>query len=87
MDPTAIGLIIFNGLLGLVIYLLKQEHTTLKIDSKDLWIECKLIRKELDIVKDKYFKKEDFTEFKKELWARLDRMEDDFTRQIQEMRK
>lgn len=87
MDLTLVMQFIFNGLLGLVIYLLKQEHATLKIDSKDLWVECKLIRKELDIVKDKYFKKEDFSEFKKELWARLDRMEDDFTRQIQEIRK
>lgn len=87
MEPTSIILLVFNGLLGLVSYLLKQEHATLKEENKDLWVECKLIRKELDIVKDKYFKKEDFTEFKKELWARLDRMEDDFTRQIQEIRK
>ena len=87
MEPASIILLVFNGLLGLVSYLLKLEHKALKDDNKDLWVECKLIRKELDIVKDKYFKKEDFTEFKKELWARLDRMEDDFTRQIQEMRK
>jgi hypothetical protein len=86
MDPTTASFII-NGLLALACYFLKSAHADLKEDNKNLWVECNSIRKELSNVKDKYFKKEDFNDFKKELWARLDRMEDDFKQQIQELKK
>ena len=80
MDPTT-ALFIINGLLALACYFLKSAHADLKEENKNLWVECNSIRKELSNVKDKYFKKEDFNDFKKELWARLDRMEDDFKQQ------
>jgi hypothetical protein len=86
MDPTTASFII-NGLLALACYFLKSAHADLKEENKNLWVECNSIRKELSNVKDKYFKKEDFNDFKKELWARLDRMEDDFKQQIQELKK
>jgi uncharacterized membrane protein len=79
MDLITVSMII-NGLLIVAGYLLKNEHSNLKDDNKALW-------REIGIVKEKYFKKEDFLEFKKELWARLDRMEDDFKQQIQELKK
>jgi hypothetical protein len=38
-------------------------------------------------VKDTYFKKEDFREFKDELWTRLDKMENTFERRLHEVSK
>lgn len=87
MEPATIFLLVVNGLLGVICYFLKTEHINLKDTIKATNIRCDTLFNELQTVKDKYFKKEDFSEFKKELWARLDRMEDDFTRQIQEIRK
>lgn len=82
MDPTTLNvvLIIIQGLLGLVCFFLKQSYNELKEDNKTLW-------KELAYIKDKYFKKEDFMEFKKELWMRFDRLEDDLNSKIQELKK
>jgi len=78
-DPVTLGFIM-NILLGLACYLLKGAHSDLKDDNRALW-------KEIGYIRDKYYKKEDFSEFKQELWARLDRMEDDFKQQIQDMSK
>jgi len=74
MDPISLFLLAFNVLLGIAGYLLKTEHKDLKDDNKALWAH-------IEIIKDKYFKKEDFSEFKKELWARFDRLEDDIKQQ------
>lgn len=52
----------------------------MKEDSKALWTA-------LGDVKEKYYKKEDFLEFKRELWSRLDKMEEDFKQQIMELKK
>ena len=87
MEITSILLWGVNILIGIVCYFLKSEHTDLKEANKALHNRCDSITNELQTVKDKYFKKEDFSEFKKELWARLDRMEDDFKQQIQELKK
>lgn len=38
------------------------------------------------MVKDRYFKKEDFLEFKQELWKRLDRLEDDLKSRVEELK-
>ena len=87
MEPVTILLWGVNILLGIVCYFLKSEHSDIKEATRATNIRCDSITNELQTVKDKYFKKEDFSEFKKELWARLDRMEDDFTRQLQEIKK
>ena len=79
MESLTISWVV-NGLLAVVAYFLKLEHNSMKEDNKALWSE-------LGVVKEKYYKKEDFLEFKRELWSRLDRMEEDFKHQIMELKK
>ena len=79
MDATVV-LFAFNVVLSIAAYLLKRAYEDLKSDNKDLW-------QQITLIKDKYFKKEDFLEFKKELFARLDRMEDDMKQQISEIKR
>lgn len=79
MDQEIITYIV-EGLLSVVCFLLWNDRTELK--NKQTKLED-----ELGVLKDKAFKKEDFTDFKKELWERLNRMEDDFKNQIQELKK
>lgn len=40
------------------------------------------VEKQIDMIKEDYFKKEDFREFKQELWARLDKMETSFENRL-----
>lgn len=80
MTELGIAGLLLNLLLGLATYLLKGAYNGLKDDNKALW-------KEISFIRDKYYKKEDFSEFKRDLWDRLDRMEDDFKQQIQELKK
>lgn len=77
MEPwiLSIGLFIVNCLLGVGGWSMKTMITDLKA-------EIVKNRVDIDNVKDKYFKKEDFTEFKKELWQRLDRFEQDVKDQL-----
>ncbi len=65
---TLIVSFVLNGLLGLAMYLMKNAHEHTREELKDL-------KKSVENVKDTYYKKEDFKEFKEELWNRLDRME------------
>lgn len=82
MDPTLIaaGGILINLLLGGVTWFMKQAYNDLKTEVKEH-------KQELDKVKDTYFKKEDFREFKDELWTRLDRMEVNWTEKLNDLRK
>lgn len=82
MESTtiAIGGVLVNLLLGGVLWFMKQSYAELKEQVKEN-------KQELDRVKDTYFKKEDFREFKDELWTRLDRMEINWTTQLNELRK
>ena len=66
---------VFNVLLGIVMFFLKQNNDTLR---------DRIIRNEQDIekIKDITVKKEDFREFKEELWLRLDRMELHFEKRL-----
>ena len=83
MDTTttiAVGGIIINLLLGGVIWFMKQAYQEIKETQKEQ-------RTELAIVKDTYFKKEDFREFKEELWTRLDKMEVNWSGKLNELRK
>ncbi len=59
---------------------MKDAYTGLKQDNQLLW-------KEVNNVKEKYFKKEDFTEFKQELWKRFDRLEDDLKARVEEIKR
>lgn len=68
MEATTIGLMVLNAVLGIGVWLMKTTIEDLKEQVKDN-------REKIDIVKDQYFKKDDFTEFKQELWNRLDRFE------------
>lgn len=54
----------------------------MKSQITDLKAEVVKNSVDIDNVKDKYFKKEDFTDFKKELWQRLDRFEQDVKDQL-----
>lgn len=71
---------ILNGLLGLVMYFMRQAHTQTKEDIRE-------IKTSVEDVKNNYSKKEDLKEFKEdikdfkaELWKRLDRFEEQITR-------
>lgn len=68
MEPTTIGLILLNAVLGIGGWIMKMMISDLKDEVKDN-------RLKIEAVKDQYFKKQDFTEFKQELWDRLDRFE------------
>jgi hypothetical protein len=82
MDPTLIaaGGVIINLLLGGVLWFMKQTYADLKEAVKEH-------KQELDKVKDTYFKKEDFREFKDELWTRLDKMEVSWTSKLNDLRQ
>lgn len=82
MDPTTIATAgtIINLLLGGVIWFMKTAYNDVKEQVKEQ-------KQELDRVKDTYFKKEDFREFKDELWTRLDKMEVSWTHKLNELRK
>lgn len=82
MDPTTIatGGAVINLLLGGVIWFMKTAYADIKEQVKEQ-------KNELDRVKDTYFKKEDFREFKDELWTRLDKMEVSWTHKLNELRK
>ncbi len=62
---------IVSALLGIVMMLVKMQN-----DSIQRRIE--ILEDQIVEVKEEYFRKEDFREFKQELWARLDRMETSF---------
>ena len=70
MEPDILSFII-NGLLGLAMYFMKISN-----DARN--DEVKTLKEDLKLVNDTYFKKEDFREFKEELWVRLDKMEVNF---------
>lgn len=71
---------IFNVLLGVIMFFLKKSND----ESKE---EITRIRNDVDKIKDNTVKKEDFREFKEELWQRLDKMETDFRIQLNGFRK
>lgn len=64
-----VALFLFNGVLGIAMWLLKQSYTEVKEQLKENTTS-------IDNVKEHYFKKEDFKDFKDELWKRLDKLED-----------
>ncbi len=66
---------VINILVLIVGFFMRQTLADVKEQLKDT-------KKELDYVKDHYFKRADFTEFKEELFARLDRDHAQILREI-----
>lgn len=75
MGTTEIIGWIVSALLGIVMMLMKMQT-----DSAQKRLEN--VEKQIDMIKEDYFKKEDFREFKQELWARLDKMETSFENRL-----
>ena len=75
MGTTEIIGWIVSALLGLVMMLGKFQYDGIvkRADS---------MQDQIDMIKEDYFKKEDFREFKHELWARLDKMETSFENRL-----
>lgn len=75
MGTTEIIGWVVSALSALVMLLGKQQmdSQTKRLDKLD---------SEIKGIKDDYFKKEDFREFKYELWARLDKMERSFEHRL-----
>ena len=67
---TTVVLFIVNGLLGIAMYFIKLAHD----NTKD---EIRALKNEVKDVRERAFLKEDFRDFKLELWNRLDRIEAD----------
>ena len=74
MDILSGGSVVLNLILGGAMYLLKGAHADLKESVKDA-------HQEISKIKETTIKKEDFREFKTELFDRLDKMETIFARQ------
>ena len=74
MEPIA-GSYVLNIILGVAAWLLKQAFHELREEHKNLSRKYDNLLEEVGDVKDKYFKKEDFREFKEELWKRFDKLE------------
>jgi uncharacterized membrane protein YraQ (UPF0718 family) len=79
MNELIISLII-NGLLGVAMYFMKQSND----NNKE---QLNRQREDIQHIKDNYFKREEFRDFKDELWTRLDKMENTFERRLHEVVK
>lgn len=69
-EPLLVMILSFivNGLLGMAMYFMKEANKTVKEDIVEL-------RTKIDMVKDSYIKKEDFQEFKREIFAYMEKIE------------
>ena len=74
MDPWMIHTG-FTAILAILGYLMKMS-----IAENQRLLEKHA--EQIDHIKDTYFKKQDFSEFKQELWQRLDRFEQDVKDQL-----
>lgn len=63
--PVAVILFVLNGLMGVIMYLMKQGYDSLKQTIRSQ-------QDKLERFQEDYLKKEDFREFKEELWKRFD---------------
>lgn len=79
MDNFTISIII-NGLLSVVMFFLKQSSDITKQ-------RLEKAEDEINKIKDNTVKKEDFREFKEELWVRFDKMELSFNNQLKGINK
>lgn len=79
MDNFTISFIL-NGLLGIVMFFMKQSNDVTKE-------RITKAEEEINKIKDSTVKKEDFREFKEELWVRFDKMELSFNKQLEGLNK
>ena len=79
MNELILSLII-NGLLGVSMYFMKQNNDNNKKQLDDQ-------RADIIHIKENYFKREEFRDFKDELWIRLDKMENTFERRLHDVVK
>jgi hypothetical protein len=82
MEATLLkgALFFINLLLAGVLWFMKQEYQDLKLQLREHSDDLKK-------VKEDYFKKTDFLEFKSDLWSRLDRLESSWNEKINGIRK
>lgn len=79
MNELVVSLIL-NGLLGVAMFFMKQANDNVKEQIASQ-------RQDIQHIKDNYFKREEFRDFKDELWVRLDKMENTFERRLHEVVK
>ena len=79
MDPLIISFVL-NGILGVAMFFMKQTHDATKEEIRTLKIDLRDVR-------DRAFLKEDFHDFRNQLWGRLDKMEADFKQQLMGFQK
>jgi hypothetical protein len=82
MDSAVTVSWVVNGLLGIAMWLLRNTYLDLKGSLQEVKGELKEQRAEVAHVKDSTMKKQDFNDFKQELWGRLDRFEDSIDAKI-----
>jgi hypothetical protein len=70
MEVSTIVSFLLNGLMAIALYFMKQSNDNTKADIDR-------IRDDVKDVRDTAYKKEDFKEFKEELWRRFDKLEAD----------
>lgn len=70
---------IINGLLGVAMYFMKQTNDNTKE-------RLSKVESEVDKIKESTVKKEDFREFKEELWLRFDKMEITFEKKLESIK-
>lgn len=83
----SIVLFAFNALLGILMFFLKQSYDALKQANESLRERIAKTEDELEKVRETTIRKEDFQDFRNQLWTRLDRMEVDFRSSVMELRK
>ena len=80
MNESIILSFIINGLLGVALYFMKQNNDRNKQQLDEQ-------RADINHIKENYFKREEFRDFKDELWIRLDKMENTFERRLHDVVK
>ena len=75
MENITILLAVVDVLFGIALYFMKDAYSRVKEDIKKQQLE-------IEVLREAAHKKEDFKEFKVELWMRLDKMEADFRRAL-----
>ncbi len=87
MPDVSLYLFIINIILGVLMYFMKQAHDNNKEQLTEQKVALVKLHEEVAHVKDKYYKKEEFRDFKEELWHRLDKMELNFEKRVQEVNR
>lgn len=91
MDYLSIALAVFsviaNFTMGIIMFFIKFASDELKDKFRAQQEAIKMQQSAIDKIKDEYIKKEDFREFKEELFVRLDEIKIDFKREVERLQK